>query len=83
MKLIIYCDESVKKGEYFSNFYGGALLNASDYDHITTALNQCKASLNLTGEVKWTKVSHQYLEKYIAFIDKYFEFIKSGKIKIK
>ena len=83
MKLIIYCDESVKKGEYFSNFYGGALLNASDYDHITTALNQCKASLNLTGEVKWTKVSHQYLEKYIAFIDKYFEFIKSGKIKIR
>ncbi len=32
---IIYCDESVKKGKYFSNFYGGAIINSNDLDSIT------------------------------------------------
>ncbi len=31
MQYIIYCDESVKRGDYFSNFYGGALVRSNDF----------------------------------------------------
>lgn len=82
-KFIIYCDESVSKGPYYSNFYGGALLEERDYDLISTQLNKKKEELNLFQEIKWTKVTAQYLDKYIAFINFYFEFIKSKKIKIR
>lgn len=80
---IIYCDESIKKGEFFSNFYGGALINASDYDKIVSSLNSKKIELNLFGEIKWSKMSANYLEKYKEFIEVYFNFIKSGDIKVR
>jgi hypothetical protein len=57
MRYIIYCDESSEKGRYFSNFYGGALLRASDRQAIEQALNAVKAANHLQGEVKWTKIS--------------------------
>lgn len=82
-KIIIYCDESVSKGAYYSNFYGGALLEETDYDLISSQLNKKKEELNLFQEIKWTKVTAQYLDKYIEFINFYFNFIKSEKIKIR
>ena len=33
-QLIIYCDESTKKGKFYSDFYGGAILDAR-YKNIT------------------------------------------------
>ncbi|MEN8833419.1 MAG: DUF3800 domain-containing protein [Pacificibacter sp.] len=80
---IIYCDESSKKGAHFSNFYGGALIKAQDREAIEEALNSKKEELNLTGEIKWTKVTANYLEKYEEFMDFYFSFIESGRIKIR
>lgn len=80
---LIYCDESVSHGEFFSNFYGGALIDESQKDQIEFSLNQKKSSLNLTGEVKWSKTTEQYLEKYISFISEYFYLIRSGNIKIR
>ena len=29
---LIYADESHRKGKYFSNFYGGALVNYAEFD---------------------------------------------------
>ena len=50
---------------------------------VEDALNAKKEELDLHGEIKWTKVTGQYLEKYIAVIDMFFDFIKSGKIKVR
>jgi hypothetical protein len=79
----LYCDESVENGKYYSDFYGGALVESIHYDQIVKALESKKTELNLLKEVKWNKVTGNYLEKYICLIDLYFQFIKEGKIKIR
>ena len=43
---IIYCDESVSKGPYYSNFYGVALVDSENFEWITEMLNQKKQELN-------------------------------------
>lgn len=80
---IIYCDESTKQGKYYTNFYGGALVESKYFQEINDKLNQKKRELNLYGEVKWSKVSLQYLDKYKSFIEYYFSFVKDNKIKIR
>lgn len=79
----IYCDESAKKAPYFSNFYGGALLKTADCEKIEDLLRKKKADLNLNQELKWTKITKNYQEKYLEFIKFYFEFVASGRIKIR
>ena len=79
----IYSDESVCSGKYYSNFYGGALVKVNDIQDIEKQLNDKKIDLNLRGEIKWTKVTENYLDKYIEMIDLFFYFIKNGKIKIR
>lgn len=54
---IIFCDESDREGRYYSNFYGGVIVGASNYERITRLLNEKKSELNLFGEVKWAKVT--------------------------
>ena len=80
---LIYADESHRKGKFFSNFYGGALVDYTKLDRISEKLNNKKLELGLSQEVKWTKVTEQYLDKYIELIDYFFEFVKSNKIKIR
>lgn len=80
---IIYADESRKKGSYFSNFYGGALLEYQDLEKINKALLKKKEQLNLFSEVKWTKVTEQYLNKYIDLINTFFSFISNNNIKVR
>lgn len=80
---IIYCDESISKGKYYSNFYGGALLEGKNFNYVVNSLNAKKKELNFYGEIKWTKVTERYLDKYIEFINYYFQFIKDNIIKIR
>jgi len=80
---IVYCDESIKNGPYYSNFYGGAVVDSKDFESIVQILNQKKTELNLFNEIKWTKVTANYLQKYIDFINCYFDLIEEGKIKIR
>jgi hypothetical protein len=49
---ILFCDESDRRGKYYSNFYGGVLVGSSHYQRITDNLNNTKADLNLYQEVK-------------------------------
>lgn len=80
---LIYCDESIEKGRYYSDFYGGVLVS-SDYLHeVNTALEVRKTELNFFSEVKWTKVTANYLDKYVALMDVFFDFIQDGKIKVR
>lgn len=78
---VLFCDESSKRGKYYSYFYGGVVLSASDQQPIEEALRSCKEELNLFKELKWTKITEAYADKYIEFIRKYFEFVISGRLK--
>jgi hypothetical protein len=79
----LYCDESVEKGKYYSDFYGGALIESIHFNEIVEKLEAKKNELNLFKEVKWNKVTSNYLEKYKELIDVYFGFIKEKKVKIR
>ena len=83
MEYILYCDESSSDGPMYSDFFGGCIVNSIHLKAVEDALNVKKEELNLHGEIKWTKVTEQYLEKYIEIIDLFFDFIKSGKIKVR
>lgn len=83
MQYIIYCDESVKRGDYFSNFYGGALVRSADFHEVKNSLDFKKRELNLFNEIKWQKVTKVYLQKYIVMIDEFFKLIKQDKVKMR
>lgn len=83
MEYIIYSDESVSQGELFSDFFGGALVTNRDFNEVNAALEARKCELNLMGEIKWTKVSVNYLEKYKQMMDLFFSFIKQNKVKLR
>lgn len=79
MEYIIYCDESSSDGPKFSDFFGGCMVNSKDLHIVEDALNAKERELNLFGEIKWTKVT----EQYIQIMDLFFNFIRNGKIKIR
>ena len=80
---LIYSDESYIKGQYFSNFYCGALVEYNKLKKINDILNKKKEELHLFGEIKWSKVTATYLNKYTEIINLYFDFIKRNDIKIR
>jgi hypothetical protein len=80
---IIFCDESDAKGEFFSNFYGGVLIGSNDYDIVSDRLRQKKVDLNFYGEVKWSKVTERYLDKYLALIEAFFEEIEARRVRVR
>lgn len=81
---LIYADESHRKGKFFSNFYGGALINYKNKDKLNDLLQAKKNELGFNeNEVKWVKVTEQYLNKYIELINFFFGLIKNNKIKIR
>lgn len=80
-EFIIYCDESVSDGRYYSNFYGGALIRSDDIDDVRRILREKKAELNLMGEIKWGKVTGNYLDKYKSIMTEFFAMIRADRIK--
>lgn len=83
MEYIIYCDESGSEGPKFSDFFGGCIVSSKNLNSIVDALEAKKAELNLRGEIKWTKVTSQYLDRYIQIMDLFFDFVRDGKIKVR
>jgi hypothetical protein len=80
---IIFCDESDREGTYYSNFYGGLIVGASQYQRATKALTTAKEALNLYSEVKWDKVTERYLPKYQTLIKHFFSEVVSGNVKVR
>lgn len=80
---IIYTDESIKSGTYYGNFYGGVLLRSSDFDAVNAALRAVATSEGLLREIKWQKVTAQYLSKYIALMDAFFDLVRDNRIKVR
>ena len=82
-EFIIYADESIGRGQYFSNFYGGALVRSRDIDEVRRILAARKAELNLHGEIKWSKVTAQYLSKYEEMMTSFFDLVAADVIKVR
>lgn len=80
---IIYADESDKKGRFYSNFFGGVLLSADEQQRITRELDEVKAELGLTHEVKWQHVDSTCVDRYIEFVRAYFKYIASSRLKVR
>lgn len=80
---IIYADESDRRGKFYSNFFGGVLLDASDRQRIDEALTAKKEQLGLRGELKWQRVDQTCFERYSEFLSLYFEFIAAARLKVR
>ncbi|MBP5397786.1 MAG: DUF3800 domain-containing protein [Bacteroidales bacterium] len=83
MEYVIYCDESVSSGKYYTDFFGGVLVRNQDFDNIREAVDEKKQELNLRGEIKWVKVTENYLDKYKQMMNLFFSFIKGGQLKVR
>ncbi len=82
-ELVIYCDESVSNGEFFSNFYGGLLVESQHVEPIRTELTDLKTALGITGEIKWERVNTSVADRYIEFMTSLFALVGTGRIKIR
>lgn len=80
---VIFCDESDSKGRFCSDFYGGVLVPGSKLESITDRLSAVMEQQNLRGEVKWQKVTDQYLGKYRALMTAFFDELRAGHAKIR
>jgi len=83
MEYVLYCDESSDKGPKYSDFFGGCIVSLEDLAPISAALEAKKAELNLKHEVKWSRVTKNYLDKYIALVDLFFHYVRSGRIRVR
>jgi hypothetical protein len=82
-ELILYCDESDSSGKHFANFYGGVLVESKHQSEVIARLEACKLRLNLMNELKWQKISENYAQKYMDFVDEVFVLVKEGKLKFR
>lgn len=56
-ELLIYCDESIERGPYYSNFYGSVCVTSEHSDNVIALLSDEELELNLHKEVKWSRVT--------------------------
>src|SRR5947208_3036376 len=80
---IIYCDESTKRGRLFSNFYGGLLMRSTHLDLVRRDLENLKSGLNLGKELKWVRVTENYEQKYLDFLEVFFNLVEQDVIKVR
>jgi Protein of unknown function (DUF3800) len=80
-RIIVYCDESSKKGPHFSNFYGASIVLSEHFHAVDSALRDCYDSLGLTCEIKWNNISPSTEERFRDFADAFFNKIESGHLK--
>lgn len=82
-EFILIADESTQKGPHYSNFFGGLLISSDRIEAVSLALAEEKLRLNLHNEVKWNKTSRHYLGKYIQLVSLFFNFVRSGDVKVR
>src|SRR5699024_8376273 len=83
MEYILYVDESDKEGPLFSNFYGGILVRSTDLMKVKEILEKKKETVEITSEIKWQRVSKQYLDRYIVLMDTLFDLLEQDLVKIR
>jgi len=83
MEYIIYTDESVARGQYFSSFYGGALVRSPHWKETVEKLQSARGRLELRREVKWQKVTAHYVDRYIDLMDTFFDLVAQDILKVR
>lgn len=83
LEFVIYTDESATKGARYSHFYGGVLVRSTDLLLVETTIRDCMKRENLLSEIKWSKVTEQYLAKYTALMNCFFELVAGDRLKIR
>jgi hypothetical protein len=76
---VLFCDESDRRGRFYSNFYGGVRVPASQLRTVELALQAEKQRLGLTSEIKWEKVGPGIVERYERFVAVFFEQIRADR----
>ena len=66
----VFCDESHTEHRFM--VYGGIVIPSRDTAKFDAEVNAWRARSNMTGELKWTKVTDQRLPKYRSLLDLYF-----------
>lgn len=80
---ILFCDESDKKGEFFSNFYGGVIVGSGDYQSIVSGLSDRADAAGLHSEIKWSKVGPLEVERYQILLTSFFDAMQSGILRMR
>jgi len=83
MEYILYVDESNSEGPYYSNFYGGILVRSIDLEYVERVLENKKLEVGINSEIKWQRVSKQYLDRYKALVDTLFDLLEQDLVKIR
>lgn len=64
--LYLWLDESDKNGKYYSNFYGGILIDSKNYQNVLSRMCDVVSRNDIQDEIKWQKVNELTLERYKA-----------------
>jgi hypothetical protein len=54
-----------------------------DYQRITDDIENLCQSLGLTREIKHTRITDQYLVKYMAVVDRFMDYVVAGKVRVR
>lgn len=80
----LYLDESDKEGPYYSNFYGGIILDSRLLEEFNCRIMGVIADSPVAKEeIKWQKVNAFTLPIYTSIVDELFEILSEGKAKIR
>lgn len=80
----IWLDESTKEGEYYSNFYGGILIDSKHLHDVLYIMQRCVDENGLSGhEIKWQKVNENHFEPYKKVVDTIFDLLEHGLVKMR
>jgi Protein of unknown function (DUF3800) len=82
-RVLVFCDESAKKGPHFSNFYGASIVLSENLSEIEQRIRDISVNMGITCELKWNNISPSTFERFIKIVDAYFDFVESGKIKFR
>jgi hypothetical protein len=81
----VYADEAWTHDDRlrFWRFYGGAMMLSSNRDRIEAELRAVKRRVGLHGEVKWTEVRPNKWKRFALIVDRFFDFVDSGDIRLR
>jgi len=80
---ILFCDESDRKGTYYSNFYGGVLVDSNHWERVEKKLESAKLEAGIRTEVKWSKVGPIEALAYPSLLDAFFAELKAGHLSMR
>jgi hypothetical protein len=83
LEYIFFCDESDRRGKFYSNFYGGVRVSSAVLEQTSGKLQAKAKELGLNGEIKWQKVDASNTERYGKMMDDFFTEIANGRLFVR